>query len=95
MATGALVTHLLETSKHPEHGYRACLSLLTLSKRFGKPQLEAVCMVALAIAALAEMVSADCEQDPQQHFCIQQLDLEFSQLSKTLMVLGVCEISFV
>jgi transposase len=47
VATGALVTRLLETRKHPEHGYRACLGLLALAKRFGKPRLEAACVVAL------------------------------------------------
>lgn len=31
----------------PEHGYRACLGLLALAKRFGKPRLEAACVVAL------------------------------------------------
>jgi len=47
VATGALVTRLLETRKHPEHGYRACLGLLALAKRFSKPRLEAACVVAL------------------------------------------------
>ena len=49
MATGALVTRLLQSRKHPEHGYRACLGLLSLSKRFGKPRLEAACVVALEL----------------------------------------------
>jgi transposase len=49
VATGALVKRLLETRKHPEHGYRACLGLLALSKRFGKPRLEAACVVALEL----------------------------------------------
>jgi len=47
VATGALVKRLLETRKHPEHGYRACLGLLALAKRFGKPRLEAACVLAL------------------------------------------------
>ena len=49
VATGALVTRLLETRKHPEHGYRACLGLLALAKRFTKPRLEAACAVALEL----------------------------------------------
>ena len=49
VATGALVKRLLETRKHPEHGYRACLGLLALAKRFGRPRLEAACVVALAL----------------------------------------------
>ena len=49
MATGALVTRLLETRQHPEHGYRACLGLLALAKRFTRPRLEAACVVALEL----------------------------------------------
>lgn len=49
VATGALVQRLLATRKHPEHGYRACLGLLGLAKRFGKPRLEAACVVALEL----------------------------------------------
>ena len=49
VATGALVTRLLETRRHPEHGYRACLGLLALAKRFTKPRLEAACVVALEL----------------------------------------------
>ena len=49
VATGSLVTRLLETRRHPEHGYRACLGLLSLAKRFGKPRLEAACVVALEL----------------------------------------------
>lgn len=49
VATAALVKRLLDTRKHPEHGYRACLGLLGLAKRFGKPRLEAACAVALEL----------------------------------------------
>ena len=49
VATGSLVTRLLESRKHPEHGYRACLGLLELTKRFGKPRLEAACVLALEL----------------------------------------------
>jgi len=49
VATGALVTRLLETRRHPEHGYRACLGLLALAKRFSRPRLEAACVIALEL----------------------------------------------
>jgi hypothetical protein len=45
------VTRLLEENKHPEHGYRACLGLLSLAKRHGKQRLEADCTLALQIGA--------------------------------------------
>ena len=50
-ATAVAVTRLLEERKHPEHGYRACLGLLSLAKRYGKPRLEAGCTLALQIGA--------------------------------------------
>ena len=49
VATGRTVTRLLEERRHPEHGYRACLGLLSLAKRYGKPRLEAACVVALEL----------------------------------------------
>jgi transposase len=50
-ATGAVVRRLLEQYKHPEHGYRSCLGLLSLSKRYGNDRLEAACAVALELGA--------------------------------------------
>src|SRR5450830_1902635 len=50
-ATAEAVTRLMAENKHPEHGYRSCLGLLSLAKRYGKPRLEASCMLALQIGA--------------------------------------------
>lgn len=50
-ATGEVVTRLLAHNKHPEHGYRACLGLLGLAKRYGNPRLEATCERTLALGA--------------------------------------------
>ena len=50
-ATAVAVTRLMAENKHPEHGYRACLGLLSLAKRYGKPRLEAGCTLALQIGA--------------------------------------------
>jgi transposase len=41
VATGAVVAHILEHKPHPEQGYRACLGLLALVKRYGASRLEA------------------------------------------------------
>ena len=49
VACGHTVTRLLEAHRHPEHGYRSCLGLLSLAKRYGKPRLEAACQVALQL----------------------------------------------
>jgi len=50
-ATAEAVTRLMAENKHPEHGYRACLGLLSLAKRYGKTRLEAGSMLALQIGA--------------------------------------------
>lgn len=49
LSTGALITQLLATYKHPEHGYRSCLGLLSLARRYSKRRLEAACAIALSI----------------------------------------------
>ena len=49
VATGRTVQRLLEEQRHPEHGYRACLGLLSLARKYGKPRLEAACLVALEL----------------------------------------------
>jgi hypothetical protein len=36
---------------HPEMGYRSCLGLLSLSRKYGKERLEAACQRALLIGA--------------------------------------------
>jgi len=51
VATGEVVTRLLAHNKHPEHGYRACLGLLGLAKRYGNLRLEAACERTLALGA--------------------------------------------
>jgi transposase len=46
-----LVQHLLTNRPHPEMGFRSCLGLLSLEKRFGKERLDAACQRALALSA--------------------------------------------
>lgn len=40
---------MLQRQPHPEHAYRACLGLLSLSKRYGNARLEAACTLALSL----------------------------------------------
>ncbi|MEJ2088510.1 MAG: IS21 family transposase [Gammaproteobacteria bacterium] len=40
-ATGRLVAKILRRRRHPEQGYRACLGILRLGKRYGSQRLEA------------------------------------------------------
>ena len=48
-STRDLVDHLLSTRPHPEMGYRSCLGLLQLKRRYGAERLEAACRRAMAI----------------------------------------------
>jgi transposase len=50
-STGAFVTQLLQRFRHPEHGYRSCLGLLSLAKRYGTARLETACALALGLGA--------------------------------------------
>lgn len=47
--TTQVVKQQLENRPHPEHGYRACLGLLNLSRRYDKARLEKACERALLI----------------------------------------------
>jgi len=48
--TGVVVEHLLER-RYPEQGYRSCLGLLNLVKRYGPTRLEAACQKATSVGA--------------------------------------------
>jgi transposase len=49
--TGRFVSQLLQRFRHPEHGYRSCLGLLSLAKRYGAQRVEAACTLALELGA--------------------------------------------
>ncbi len=50
-ATRDVVRWQLESKPHPEQGYRSCLGLLHLARRYDKPRLEAACRRALHLGA--------------------------------------------
>lgn len=52
-ATGELVQAILEHRPHPEQGYRSCLGIMRLGRRYGQERLEAACRRALEIRALS------------------------------------------
>jgi transposase len=49
--TAKLVEAILAERPHPEQGYRSCLGILRLSKRYGQQRLEAACARAVAVRA--------------------------------------------
>ena len=50
-STGRLVDEILSSKPHPEQGYRSCLGVMRLGRRYGNERLEAACTRALAIAS--------------------------------------------
>jgi transposase len=49
--TGKLVEHILNNRPHPEQGYRSCLGIISLSKRYDKEELEAAAARAISLGA--------------------------------------------
>ncbi len=45
--TKAFIWALLQSKKHPEQGYKACVGVLQLEKKVGKDRLEKACSRAL------------------------------------------------
>lgn len=69
VACGEIVTRLLRMHKHPEHGYRSCLGLLSLSRRYGEARLEAACERALVLGAfryrnVRDLLANNCDKQP-------------------------------
>jgi len=49
--TASLVQAVMESRPHPEQGYRSCLGIIRLGRRYGDERLEAACERALAVQA--------------------------------------------
>ena len=52
-ATAALVAAIMASRPHPEQGFRSCLGIMRLGRRYGDERLEAAAARALAIRALS------------------------------------------
>jgi transposase len=48
-STADLVAAVLAKKLHPQQGFRSCMGIITLAKKFGKERVEAACKRALAI----------------------------------------------
>ena len=70
VSTAAVVTWQMAHRPHPEQGYRACLGLLALARKYGAPRLEAACTRAMAIRApnlrsVASILQCGLDSQPQ------------------------------
>lgn len=64
-----LVIHLLENRPHPEQGYRSCLGLLGLAKKYSKERLDKACRQAIELGAktrksVASILQHNLEEKP-------------------------------
>jgi transposase len=50
-ATAKLIETIIAERRHPEQGYRSCLGILRLGKKYGAPRLEAACARAVIVGA--------------------------------------------
>jgi transposase len=50
-ATAALVASVMASRPHPEQGFRSCLGIMRLGRRYGDGRLEAACARAMAVRA--------------------------------------------
>jgi len=70
-ATEKIVTHILQSKPHPEQGYRACLGMLALARKYGNARLEAACQRAMHLGArtrksVASILANGLDQQPAQ-----------------------------
>jgi transposase len=68
-ATAQVVETILTTRPHPQQGFRACLGLMRLGKRYGASRLEAACQRALTLRAcsyksIESMLKHDLDRHP-------------------------------
>lgn len=83
--TAFVVEHVLKTKPHPEQGYRSCLGILRLGKRFGRERLEAACARARAIGSLsyksvASILKTGLDQKPLTPAAQQELPLNHENI---------------
>ena len=50
-STGKMVREIMERRPHPEQGFRSCLGIIRLGRRYGVERLEAACARALVMGA--------------------------------------------
>lgn len=68
-ATAELVTHILQSKRHPEQGFRAALGILNLGKKHSKERLEkaarrALCFGSFSYHSLKNILAQGLEEKP-------------------------------
>lgn len=68
-ATAEVVERILTARPHPQQGFRSCLGIMRLGKRYGDDRLEAACRRAIAIGAcsyksIESMLKKELDRQP-------------------------------
>jgi len=67
-ATARVVATILTSRPHPQQGFRACLGIMRLGKRYSEARLEAACRRALRIGACSyKSIESILKHDLDQH----------------------------
>lgn len=75
-ATAGVVEQILSRKAYPEHGFRSCMGVISLGKRFSRERLEAACKRALAIRGVSyKSIKSILENNLDQKPLPEQLDL--------------------
>jgi len=71
-----VVEQILSRKAYPEHGFRSCMGVISLGKRFSKERLEAACKRALAIRGVSyKSIKSILENNLDQKPLPEQLEL--------------------
>jgi len=66
VACAEIIRRILATRLHPEQGYRSCLGLLKLERRYGAVRLEAACARALALGSARYLTVSEILKSAQE-----------------------------
>lgn len=80
-----VVTTILTSRPHPEQGFRSCLGLFRLGKRYGHDRLEAACVRAIAIQgfsyrSVASILKTGLDQRPNASASTTKLPIEHDNI---------------
>jgi len=74
--TAALVENILSSRAHPEQGYRSCLGIISLGKKFSAERLEAACKRAVSIKAYSyKSVKSILKAGLDRHLIVKQKEV--------------------
>ncbi len=67
--TEAVAAHVMKNRRHPEQGFRSCMGIISLAKKYGNERVEAACARAVAIRSInyqsiASILKTELDKEP-------------------------------